>query len=91
MKKLVALAGTLALFAAVGAVQAAADDNGYNPPPAVAGVCDAGHGALGAFSHHFAFQDPAGFNWIADAAQQGGIGDTTGPANSGLGQACRAQ
>lgn len=88
MRKAVAFAGTFALFAGFGAVTASADDNGYNPPPAVQGNCDAGHGAFGAFAHHFEFQDPPGVNWIAEAAQQGGIGDTTGPANSGLGQAC---
>ena len=91
MKKAVALLGLTSMLSIAGAITASADDNGYNPPPAVAGNCDAGHGAFGAFSHHFEFQDPSGVNWIAEAAQQGGIGDTTGPANSGLGQACRTQ
>ena len=91
LRRTIGVLGVLGLLAAFSAIPASADDNGYNPPPAVAGNCDAGHGAFGAFSHHFAFQDPAGFNWIAAAAQQGGIGDTTGPANSGLGQACRTQ
>jgi hypothetical protein len=88
-RKIVALLGFLSLFFGLGLVQASADDNGYNPPPAVADNCDAGHGAFGAFSHHFQFQNPIGFNWIAAAAQEGGIGDTTGPANSDLGQTCR--
>ena len=79
--------GVVGLLAAFGAIPVSADDNGYNPPPAVTGKCDAGHGAFGAFSHHFAAF--GGVNWIAEAAQQGGIGDTTGPANSDLGQACR--
>jgi hypothetical protein len=89
--KLVGVIGLLSLFFSLGVVTVAADDNGYNPPPAVADNCNAGHGAFGAFSHHFAFQDPAGFNWIADAARQGGIGDTTGPTNSGFSQFCKTQ
>jgi hypothetical protein len=91
MKKLVCLIGVFSLAGVIGAIPASADDGGYNPPPAVQDICDAGHGAFGAFSHHFMFQDPSGVNWIAEAAQQGGIGDTTGPANSGLGLACRTQ
>jgi len=81
--------GVVGLLAAWGAVPATADDNGYNPPPAVADNCDAGHGAFGAFSHHFASY--GGVNWIAEAAQQGGIGDTTGPTNSGFSQFCKTQ
>jgi hypothetical protein len=37
------------------------------------------------------YESNGGVNWIAIAARQGGIGDTTGPANSDLGQACQAQ
>jgi hypothetical protein len=81
--------GVVGLLAAWGAVPATADDNGYNPPPAVADNCDAGHGAFGAFSHHFASY--GGVNWIAEAAQQGGIGDTTGPTNSGFSEFCKTQ
>ena len=90
-RRVFGVVGVLGMLAALGAVPVSADDNGYNPPPAVQDNCDAGHGAFGAFSHHFMFQDPSGVNWIAEAAQQGGIGDTTGPANSGLGQTCRTQ
>jgi len=58
------------------------NDSGYNPPPAVSGVCDAGHGAFGAFSHDTG-------SWIpADAIEDGGLGASTGPANSDLGMAC---
>lgn len=91
-RKLFALLGFSSLFFGLGAVQASADDNGYNPPPAVAGKCDAGHGAFGAFSHHFEFQDPSGFNWIAaDAKEDGGLGHDTGPTNSGFSQFCKTQ
>jgi hypothetical protein len=90
-KRLFGLIGTFAVLSALTVLPVSADDGGYNPPPAVADNCNAGHGAFGAFSHHFLFQVPAGINWIAEAAQQGGIGDTTGPANSGLSQVCRTQ
>ena len=51
------------------------------------GTCDSGHGAFGAFSHHFAAYD--GVNWIsADAKADGGMGHETGPANSGLSASC---
>jgi hypothetical protein len=89
MKKFVCVLGVFSLFGVFGAVTASADDTGYNPPDAVTGNCDAGHGAFGAFSHHFA--DYGGINWISIAAQEGGIGDTTGPANSDLGRACQTQ
>jgi len=81
---LVAAVGTIGF----GAVASASDD-GYNPPPAVLNVCDAGHGAFGAFSHHF--QGGTSFEGgtiSQDAIADGGMGAETGPANSGLGQAC---
>lgn len=46
--------------------------------------CNAGHGAFGIFEGEKG-------GWVPGEAQQGGIGDTTGPANSGLGATCRAQ
>ena len=46
--------------------------------------CNAGHGAFGIFEGERG-------GWVPDAAQQGGIGDTTGPANSGAAASCRAQ
>jgi hypothetical protein len=67
-----------------------ADDTGYHPE---GNSCDAGHGAFGAFSHHFATYDPEnpGFNWIsADAKEDGGMGHETGPAESGASADCRA-
>lgn len=91
-KRLFGLIGVLGLFAGAGVIQASADDTGYNPPPQAVASCDSIHGAFGAFSHHFAFQDPAGVNWIsADAQSDGGLGHATGPANSGASAACQAQ
>jgi hypothetical protein len=49
----------------------------YNPPPTVS-ECGAYHGAFEYYSHMSGY-------WIPGAAQQGGIGDTTGPANSAKG------
>jgi hypothetical protein len=79
--------GVLGMLSGFGVMQVSADDTGYNPPPQAVAVCDAGHGAFGLFSHHFAFD--GGINWIAiDAKEDGGLGHSTGPDNSGLGQAC---
>ena len=46
--------------------------------------CNAGHGAFGIFEGERG-------GWVPEAAQAGGIGDTTGPANSGAAASCRAQ
>jgi hypothetical protein len=80
----------IAMLFALGQV-ASADDTGYHPQ---GNSCDAGHGAFGAFSHHFAYYDPLnpGFNWIsADAKEDGGLGHDTGPTNSGFSALCNAQ
>jgi hypothetical protein len=45
--------------------------------------CNSGHGAFGIFEGERG-------GWVPGAAQQGGIGDTTGPANSGAAADCRA-
>lgn len=85
-RKLVSLIGFLSLFFGLG-IATSAD---YNPPPAVADVCNAGHGAFGAFSHHF--ESNGGVNWIAaDAKEDGGMGHETGPTNSGFSQFCMTQ
>jgi hypothetical protein len=87
--RLLGVVGVLGMLSGFGVMQVSADDTGYNPPPSVAAVCDAGHGAFGAFSHHFFFETPSGVNWIAaDAKEDGGLGAATGPANSDLGRAC---
>ena len=89
-RKLLALLGFSSLFLGLGVIQASADDTGYNQPPAAAANCDAGHGAFGAFDHHFASN--GGVNWIlADAKEAGGLGHDTGPTNSGFSQFCKTQ
>jgi hypothetical protein len=76
----------VAMLFAMGQV-VSADDTGYHPN---GNSCDAGHGAFGAFSHHFA--DNGGVNWIsADAKEDGGLGHDTGPTNSGFSAFCNAQ
>jgi hypothetical protein len=45
--------------------------------------CNAGHGAFGIFEGEKG-------GWVPETAQEGGIGDTTGPANSGTAATCRA-
>jgi len=75
------------MLSSFGVIQASEADDGYHQPPTAAAVCDAAHGAFGAFSHRFLSYD--GVNWIAaEARGDGGLGASTGPANSGLGQAC---
>ncbi len=82
-KRLLGLIGVLGLLLGVGVIQASADAT----PPA---ACDAGHGAFGAFSHHFASN--GGVNWISiDAQEDGGLGHDTGPTNSGFSAFCQAQ
>ena len=89
-KRLFGLIGALALLSGTGIIQASAADDGYHQPPQAAANCDAGHGAFGAFSHHFASN--AGVNWIAaDAKEDGGLGHATGPNNSGFSQFCKTQ
>jgi len=89
-RRFVTLFGLATLFLGVGVVQASAADDGYSQPPAAAANCDAGHGAFGAFSHHFAAD--GGVNWIAaDAQEDGGLGHDTGPTNSGFSQFCKTQ
>ena len=46
--------------------------------------CNAGHGAFGIFEGEQG-------GWVPGAAQEGGIGDSTGPANSGAAAFCRTQ
>ncbi len=83
MRKLIAVVASTGALLAFGGLEASA---AYNPPPPTLSVCDAGHGAFGAFSGQ------GGASWIpADAREDGGLGAATGPANSGLGQACIGQ
>jgi hypothetical protein len=88
-KRLLGLIGVLGLLSGLGVIQASANDDGYQQPPAVVNNCDAGHGAFGAFDHHFASN--GGINWISmDAQEDGGLGHDTGPTNSGASQICNA-
>ena len=67
---------------------ASADINDYNSNPGFqqsqSVSCNSGHGAFQIFEG-----DRGG--WVPSAAQEGGIGDTTGPTNSGFAQFCKAQ
>ena len=95
MRRFFAAIGAVSVAIALSGVAASANsgnDGGYNPPPQVQGVCDAGHGAFGAFSHYF--QGGTSFEGSTipvDAVADGGMGAETGPANSGVGQACIGQ
>ena len=55
---------------------------GYQQSQSVS--CNSGHGAFQIFEGTRA-------DWIPAAAQAGGIGDTTGPTNSGAAQSCKTQ
>ena len=60
----------------VPAVLADGDDYATNPGLAKASASGQYHGAFEYYSHN------GGDLWVPDAAQAGGIGDTTGPANA---------
>ena len=83
---LVSIAALASLVGSSGV--ASADINDYNINPGFqqsqSVSCNSGHGAFQIFEG-----DRGG--WVPIAAQQGGIGDTTGPANSGAAQTCRTQ
>ena len=85
-RALATLVIAISMALAAGSV-ASADDTGYHPN---GNSCDAGHGAFGAFSHHFASN--GGVNWIsADAKEDGGLGHDTGPNNSGFSAFCNGR
>ena len=95
MRRFFAAIGAVSVTVAFSGVAASANsgnDGGYSPPPQVVGVCDAGHGAFGAFSHDFqggtSFQ---GSTIPVDAVGDGGMGAETGPANSDSGVGCIGQ
>ena len=81
MKKLVAMATTAAALALPAAAVADPADYASNPGLAQASACGQYHGAFEYYSHT---QGTEVF-WIPAAAQEGGLGDTTGPANSAKG------
>lgn len=76
-----------------GGVSALADGPGYNPPPQAVAVCDAGHGAFGAFSDpslHFVpgnGQPPYFGDDVLGSARAG----LTGQVNSDASAACNAR
>lgn len=77
MKKSVFVLGALVLLLAISVTPVFATPGDYNSNPGLAQASPSGqyHGAFQYFAHE------AG-GWIPGAAQQGGLGDTTGPANS---------
>ncbi|GAC1483754.1 MAG: hypothetical protein PVSMB9_09540 [Candidatus Dormibacteria bacterium] len=79
MKRLAALMASGAMALAIGGISVAAASNTDS--------CNSAHGAFGAFSHHFAAN--GGVNWIsAGAREEGGMGQATGPNNSGFSEVC---
>lgn len=81
MRKLVIAAMAVAALALPVGASADPTDYASNPGLAQASACGQYHGAFEYYSHT---QGTPVF-WIPAAAQQGGIGDTTGPANSAKG------
>jgi hypothetical protein len=67
---------------------ASADINDYSNNPGFQQSqtvsCNSGHGA-------FQFFEGSRADWIPAAARDGGIGDSTGPTNSGFAQFCKTQ
>jgi len=78
MRKLITLAAVVAALSIPTAAWADPDDYATNPGLEQAGACGQYHGAFEFYSHT---QDTPVF-WIPTVAQEGGLGDTTGPANS---------
>lgn len=86
-RALAALVFTLTAMVGTGAIASAdADDYESNPgrQRSFEVSCNAGHGAFGIFEGERG-------GWVPETAQEGGIGDTTGPANSGAAASCRAE
>ena len=87
-KALITGAITAAILAS--AVPAFAAGPGYNPPPAVSDVCNAGHGAFAAFSdpslHWTPYQPP----YFGDDELGSARGGLTGENNSNYSQYCRS-
>jgi hypothetical protein len=81
MRKLFLMGAVVAALSAPAAAWADPDDYATNPGLSQAGECGQYHGAFEFYSHT---QGTPVF-WIPTVAQEGGIGDTTGPANSAKG------
>jgi hypothetical protein len=76
-KKSVLTLVTLIVLLTLSTTVALADPDDYNNNPGLQQASPSGqyHGAFQYYAHESG-------GWIPGAAQQGGIGDTTGPANS---------
>jgi hypothetical protein len=89
VKRVLAVGSLVGLMSFLGPVTASAE---YNPPPAVADVCDAGHGAFGAFSPYAGgtpsnpvFGQPPYFGDTVLGSARGGA---TGQVNSDFSAFC---
>jgi hypothetical protein len=88
------ISGTAALLG-VGAVAipALAAGPGYSPPPAVANICDASHGAFAAFSNPSLHGSPGNYvqyqpPYFGDPVLGSARAGVTGVTNSGASQTC---
>ena len=85
---LVGLMGASVAAIGFGGMSAFAAGPGYNPPPQAVAVCDAGHGAFGAFSDpslHFTTGQPPYFGDDVLGSARAGL---TGEVNSDASAAC---
>lgn len=90
IKKVLAGAAASAVLLGAMAIPAFAAGPGYNPPPAVSDVCNAGHGAFAAFSDpslHWTLGQPPYFGDSELGSARGGV---TGENNSNYSQICRS-
>lgn len=92
IKKFLAGAAVSAVMLGVMAVPAFAAGNGYNPPPAVSDVCNAGHGAFGAFSDPSLHGVPSNGQppYFGDDVLGSARGGLTGENNSGYSEYCQS-
>ena len=97
IKKILVSSGAAAIMFSSLAGGAFAAGPGYNPPPAVSDVCNAGHGAFAAFSDpslHGSPGDETSFGnhqppYFGDDELGSARGGTTGENNSNASAACR--
>src|SRR3989338_6945167 len=97
MKKFLIGAAASAAILGVMAIPVFAAGPGYNPPPAVDDVCNAGHGAFAAFSDpslHGSPGDPSSFGnhqppYFGDDELGSARRGVTGENNSNASEACR--
>ncbi len=87
IKKFLANAATAGLLLA-NAAGAFAAGPGYNPPPAVLDVCNAGHGAFAAFSDPDSHWTPGQPPYFGDNELGSARAGVTGVNNSGFSASC---